>query len=81
VGNSAASDSKAGKVRAVLEMRRRCAKSRLKRMWARHDYGACSRPQDSQIAILPDAAGPSDLAQEVGEVLRRLARNPHILNS
>jgi hypothetical protein len=80
VGKITASDSKASKVRAVLGMRRRCAESRLERAWARQDYGACSRLHDSPIAILPDTAGAGDLAQEVGEVLRGLARNPHILN-
>ena len=80
MGKTAASDRKASKVRAVLGMRHRYAKCRLERVRARQDYGARSRLQDGQIGAFPDAARSRDLAQEVGEVLRRLARNPHILN-
>ena len=80
MGNSAASDSKAGKVRAVLRMRHRYAKCRLERVRARQDYGARSRLQDGQIGAFPDAARSRDLAHEVSEIRRRLARNPHILN-
>ena len=40
VGKTAASDGEAGKVRAVLGMRRRYTEGRLKRVRARQDYGA-----------------------------------------
>src|SRR5260221_5719199 len=58
----ATSDRESGQVRAVLGMRRRCPKGCLKRMWARQDYGAGLRLQDSPITTLPEAAGAGDLA-------------------
>src|SRR5262249_48126192 len=80
MGKTAASDGEAGKVRAVLGMRRLYAKVRLERVRARQDYGARWRLQDGQIGAFPDAARPRDLAHEVGEIRRRLACNPHVLN-
>src|SRR6516164_11481368 len=79
VGKIAASDGEAGKVRAVLGMRRRYAKGRLECVRARQDYGARWRLQDGQISAFPDAARPLDLAHEVGEIRRHLACNPHVL--
>ena len=67
-------------MRAVLGMRRWCPKSRLKRMWARQDYGARWRLQDSPIATFPDAARAGDLAYEAGQILRCLAGDPDFVN-